>query len=194
MTKIIAFAGKKQSGKTTCSEFVSKVFSSSLLGRSKVYNFADPLKQDICINILGLTYDQCYGTDDDKNQLVDCFWEGKQLTAREVMQFVGTNVFRKMQKNVWASATIKKILFDKFDLAIVADCRFPNEVDAIKSAGGLVIKLTRNLYHSTHESELALDENRYDQSNFDLIVNNDNIGIDEQNQIILNFLSTRNII
>lgn len=190
MTKIIAFAGKKQSGKTTCSEFVCSIFN----GNAKIYNFADPLKIDICMNILGLTYDQCYGTDNHKNELVDCFWEDNQLTAREVMQFVGTNIFRKMQKNVWASATIKKIAQDNLDLAIVADCRFPNEVDAIKSAGGLVIKLTRNLYNSTHESELALDSERYEQSNFDLIINNDSIGIEQQNQIIKSFLSSKAVI
>lgn len=190
MTKIIAFAGKKQSGKTTCSDFVKNIFA----GNAKVYNFADPLKMDICMNILGLTYDQCYGSDNSKNELVDCFWENRQLTAREVMQFVGTNVFRKMQKNVWASATVKKIAQDNLDLAIVADCRFPNEVEAIKSAGGLVIKLTRNLYNSTHESELALDPDRYEQSNFDLIINNDSIGIEQQNHIIRNFLSNKVII
>ena len=33
----------------------------------RLYSFADPLKRDICINILGLTHQQCYGSDIDKN-------------------------------------------------------------------------------------------------------------------------------
>ena len=60
MTQIIAFAGRKQSGKTTCSEFVQKYANGSTepYNSVKIYNFADPLKLDICIKILGLTTDQ----------------------------------------------------------------------------------------------------------------------------------------
>lgn len=195
-TKIVAFAGRKQSGKTTCSEFVAKYYNGAIepFNKARVYNFADPLKKDICMNILGLTYDQCYGEDMDKNTLTDIEWEGKKLTAREVMQFVGTNIFRKMKNNVWAGATVNKILSDKPDLAIVADCRFPNEVEAIRGAGGIVIKLTRNPYNSTHESETALDEINYSNSNFDLVIYNDNINIVEQNQIVLEFLKKKKVL
>lgn len=193
---IIAFAGRKQSGKTTCSEFVQKYFNGIIepFNSAKIYNFADPLKQDICINILGLTPHQCYGTDDQKNELVDCYWGGKQLTAREVMQMVGTDMFRAMQKNVWSSATIRKIQNDKPQLAIIADCRFPNEVDAVKDAGGIVIKLTRNPHNSDHASEIALDPNNFDQSNFDLVVDNRNISIDEQNMSLMLFLQNKGIL
>jgi hypothetical protein len=194
MTKIIAFAGRKQSGKTTCSEFVANIVTGNLLGDVKIYNFADPLKQDICINILGLTYDQCYGSDESKNELVNCFWDNKQLTAREVMQMVGTDMFRAMQTNVWSSATVRKIQQEKPTVAIIADCRFPNEVDAIKEVGGLVIKLTRNPYNSDHLSEMALDNNKYNQNNFDLVVDNRYLNIGEQNKIIYNFLTQHKVI
>jgi hypothetical protein len=69
MTKIIAFSGRKQSGKTTSSEFVSSFFNNSF--NVKIYNFADPLKKDICMNILGLTHNQCYGEDIYKNTLTN---------------------------------------------------------------------------------------------------------------------------
>lgn len=189
MTKIIAFAGRKQSGKTTCSEFVAQEYIAKMYGqKAKIYNFADPLKQDICINILGLSRDQCYGSDDHKNTLTECYWDNKRLSAREVMQFVGTNIFRQMKQNVWASATINKIRNDDPPIAIIADCRFPNEVEAIKNAGGLVIKLTRNPFNSDHESETALDPENYPIENFSLVVNNDSLSIKEQNEIIRNFL------
>lgn len=192
MTKIIAFAGRKQSGKTTCSEFVAQEYAKIIKEQKvKIYNFADPLKQDVCINILGLTYDQCYGSDDHKNTLTECYWNNNRLTAREVMQFVGTNVFRQMKQNVWASATINKIRNDNPSVAIIADCRFPNEVEAIKNAGGLVIKLTRNPHNSYHESEIALDPEVYDNNNFDLIINNSDISIQEQNSLLLDFLNTK---
>lgn len=196
MTKIIAFAGRKQSGKTTCSEFIAKYFNGAIepFNGAKIYNFADPLKKDICMNILGLTYEQCYGEDIDKNTVTDIEWNGLKLTAREVMQFVGTDLFRKMKYDVWSSATINKIKNEKPKLAIIADCRFPNEVEAVRNAGGIVIKLTRNPYNSDHASEVALDENVYPTSNFDLVIYNDNISIQEQNQVILNFLKKKKVL
>lgn len=186
---IIAFAGRKQSGKTSSCEFVKNLFETSNLGQSKIYNFADPLKQ-VCIDILGLTYDQCYGTDENKNELVDCYWPGidQQMTAREVMQHLGTDMFRRLQQNVWSAATIRLIEKEKPHMALIADCRFPNEVDAVKNAGGIVIKLNRNLYESTHSSEIALDDNLYDQSKFDLVIDNQDSNLSKKNKTIYNFL------
>lgn len=199
MIKIISFAGRKQSGKTTSSEFVAKCYNELFtpvtpVDGAKIYNFADPLKKDICINILGLTQTQCYGNDDDKNTLTDVWWDNKRLNAREVMQFVGTDLFRKMKNDVWASATINKIKQEKPNLAIIADCRFPNEVEAIKNAGGIVIKLTKNPFSSDHDSETALDPDKYDQSNFDLIIENDNLSLIEKDNIIHEFLIDKGIL
>ena len=193
---IIAFAGRKQSGKTTSSDFVKNIFENRGLGIAGQYNFADPLKTDICMNIFGLTYHQCYGDDDSKNQLVDCYWPDtkKQMTAREVMQYVGTDVFRKIQHNVWAGATINKIKKDKPDLALIADCRFPNEVEAIRNINGLVIKLTRSPLDSDHASETALDPKNYDSTNFDYIIDNTRMSIGEQNEIIYNFLISKRVL
>lgn len=196
MTKIIAFAGRKQSGKTTCSECVQKYWNGTIepFNGAKIYNFADPLKKDICMNILGMSYDQCYGTDEQKNELVNCYLDNKQLTAREVMQFVGTNIFRAMQKNVWADATIHKIHDEQPPLAIIADCRFPNEVEAVRNAGGIVIKLNRNPYNSDHDSETALDECNYSIQNFDLVINNQIMTIPEQNHLIIQFLQKKKVL
>lgn len=191
MTKIIAFAGRKQSGKTTSAEFVANLFWQQR--DAKIYNFADPLKT-LCIEILGLQHNQCYGSDEDKNQLVNCYWEDKQLTAREVLQIVGTDMFRKMQNHVWSNATIRQILREQPDMAIIADCRFPNEVDAIKRVGGIVIKLTRNPHNSDHASEIALDPDQYDQFNFDLVIENHDIDITAQNKIIFDFLQFKGIL
>lgn len=195
MTKIIAFAGKKQSGKTTCSDYVCNHYSTlhNYNKSAKVLNFADSLKQDICMNILGLSHKQCYGDDSDKNTITNIKWDNKYLTAREAMQFIGTDLFRKMNPNVWADATINKISKLKIDLAIIADCRFPNEVEAVKNAGGIVIKLTRNIYNETHSSETALDPDYYDQNNFDLIVTNHNLSIERQNQTIIAYLEQKGV-
>ena len=195
---IIAFAGRKQSGKTTSAEFVKNIFENRGLGVARIYNFADPLKQ-LCMDVLGLTYSQCYGPDESKNERVDCYRHyapdsSGQMTAREVMQYVGTDIFRKMQHNVWSAATIRLIEKEKPDLAIIADCRFPNEVEAIKNNDGLVIKLNRNPYNSTHASEESLDANRYDATNFNLVIDNDELTIGKQNEIIHDFLIDKGIL
>ena len=208
MCKIIAMAGRKQSGKTTSCEYIGQEFEKKywekhgyVIDQSedrvpfKIYNFADPLKK-LCIDILGLTDQQCYGTDANKNEIVNCKWPGidAKMTAREVLQYVGTDIFRRMQHNVWADATIRKIKKENFPLALVADCRFPNEVKAVKSAGGIVIKLNRNLYHSEHESEIALDVDKYDQSNFDFTIDNQDLQIVDTHQLIKNYLEKQRIL
>jgi hypothetical protein len=191
MTQIIAFAGRKQSGKTSCASFITTLFPEGVV---KVYNFADPLKQDICMNILGLTYEQCYGDDDQKNILTEIEWEGSKLTAREVMQFIGTDIFRKMKNDVWASATLNRIKQESPKLAVIADCRFPNEVNAIKDVGGMVIKLTRNPFDSDHSSEIALDYKNYDHRNFDLIITNHFMSINHQNNVIYKYLRKKGLL
>lgn len=192
---IIAFAGRKQSGKTSACDFTSRIFSDTTRSNSCIYNFADPLKK-MCMEIFGLSYNQCYGSDDHKNELVNCVWPDSksQMTAREVMQYVGTDVFRQMQHNVWADATIRKIQDENLPLSLIADCRFPNEVEAVKKAGGLVVKLNRNLYHSSHESETALDEENYDQHNFDLVIDNQDMEQVDKNKRIFQFLKDKRVL
>lgn len=213
MTKIVAFAGRKQSGKTTSAEFLEKYFNETIkpIDGAKIYNFADSLKQDICMSILGLTYDQCYGEDIHKNTLTSIRWRDMPeyniswtyrtdydvsgfMTARQVMQKIGTNIFRRIKHDVWSSALINKIKRESPKLAIIADCRFPNEAQAVKQGDGIVIKLTRNPYNSDHESETALDKINYADHNFNLVVYNENISISEQNQVILKFLIGKGVI
>lgn len=161
------------------------LFLEKLQNEIKIYNFADILKTDICMNILGLTYDQCYGSDENKNELTSVKWpselnNGNFMTAREVMQYVGTDIFRKMDTNVWVKSTINKIIKESPELAIITDCRFPNEVEAIKNIGGKVLRLTRSPFLSDHISETVLDKENYDWNNFDYIINNNNYNLYDQ--------------
>jgi len=182
----------------------------------KLYSFADLLKQEVCVNILGLTWEQCYGGDDDKNSLTHLKWEDMpgitcdesyndravqevcgmmlneclqyhepgQMTAREVLQYVGTDIFRKMYGNVWADATIKKVKEDGADLAIICDARFPNEVNTVQNAGGKVMRLARNPFNDQHASETALDPENFDWNTFDWIVDNKDMNIGQQNDAV----------
>lgn len=178
-------------------DFIKKQVFQQLNNVCKIYTFADILKKDICINILGLSEDQCYGTDEDKNSLTDIKWEDMPgyetswkeakdyhnsglMTARQVLQFVGTDIFRKFKPNVWVDATINKIKKEKPQIAIITDCRFPNEIDAIKNNNGYTIRLTRNPFNSEHLSECILDSTNYDWNKFDCVIQNDSMTIYEQ--------------
>jgi hypothetical protein len=179
-TKIIAFSGRKQSGKTVCSEFLKGLLLTNGYQDVEIFNFADPLKEDICMNMFNLTYIQCYGEDNSKNELVDAYWEDKQLSARDLMQLIGTDLFRKLNKNVWVNALINKIRKTNHQVVIVSDCRFPNEVESIKNNNGLVFRLNRNKHHSDHISESILDSDVYDWNNFDAIISNEQMTVREQ--------------
>ena len=195
MTKIIAFSGRKQSGKSTGADFITSTIDQHLLDMSyAIYSFADPLKKDICMGVLGLTEQQCYGSDDDKNTMTDLWWDGVNLTAREAMEIIGTKLFRTLKTNVWVDATINKIKSQNLDLAIIADCRFPNEVEAIKNNGGLNIRLDLDPFNSQSTSEKSLDREEYDWSNFDLVIENSKMNIDQKNNSILHFLYHRHIL
>ena len=114
MTKILAFSGRKQSGKSSSGEFVQKLINDTRPSVTcGLYGFADPLKKTICIDLLGLSENQCYGTDEDKNSLTNIKWKSMPdyniswtyskdydpsgfMTARQVMEFVGTRIFREI--------------------------------------------------------------------------------------------------
>jgi hypothetical protein len=101
-----------------------------------------------------------------------------EFTPRELMQFIGTDLFRdKLLNNIWVNALFAdykkpaQIAIEttggytnyptsvNFPNWIITDVRFPNEVEAIKKRGGIVIRINRNNIDnsSTRESETALD-------------------------------------
>ena len=163
----------------------------------KAYSFADMLKMNVCVDVLGLTYEQCYGADDQKNTSTHIKKEDfpgidgtGAMTAREVMQYVGTDFFRNIYPDVWADSTIRRIKSEGTAFAVITDCRFPNEVDAIKKEGGKVIRLTRNgKADDDHSSEASLDKENYDWSNFDFILDKDNMNVAESNEAIYSKLT-----
>lgn len=185
MTKeptIIALSGRKGGGKNTLSSFILEHYQYHIAAYKNTLceemAFADGIK-DFCIDILGLDYDQCYGSDDDKNTPTEYKWENtpqfhhgwdgsKYMSGREVMQIYGTESVRAWFGNVWAEATVRKI--QKMDLgcAIVTDNRFPDEVETILGQPkGYIIRLTRSPYdgNDLHSSETALDDFDWDRPN-----------------------------
>jgi hypothetical protein len=153
----------------------------------KIYHFADPLK-DLAVNLFDLNEEDVYGNDEQKNQHTDLLWENMpnnfankqgKMTNREFLEHFGTNIVRKIKYDAWSEYSIKKILKEQAEIAIVPDIRFPNEVHAIKNSGGAVIRLTRDIFNSQTEPEKSLDKEVFDWENFDLIVDNASTTLEE---------------
>jgi len=101
---------------------------------------------------------------DDGNRYVR---KSEILTPRRLLQIVGTECGRQIiHPNIWVNS-----LFQDDDNAnwIITDVRFPNEANAIKERGGVLIRVNRGLATGVeHESETALD----DYEGFDYIIEN----------------------
>lgn len=232
MTRILAFAGSKQSGKNTCCNFLHgyqmrsyKIVDEFHISEDgdlivdtimqdadgeeqknqgvldvtredmdfagwaaynmwpfiKHYAFASTLKE-IAVGLFDLTKEQCYGTDAQKNSLTWIHWENMpgyegentgRMSAREFLQYFGTDICRKIYNEVWTERTISDISREEPLIAVISDCRFPNEAKAIKQAGGKIIHLTRRPHEDVHSSETALEG--FDE--YDAVIDNTNLDI-----------------
>lgn len=88
------------------------------------------------------------------------------MTVRQVLQFVGTELFRnQLDPDVWLNSIFLKSWAED-DIVIIADARFPNEA-ALGCKNGLLIRVERDtgLVNDGHKSENALaDYNNYDHT------------------------------
>lgn len=166
----------------------------------KHYAFASSLKE-IAEKMFNIPRECLYGTDDQKNRVMPhLLWENMPgvyidkydfinanthpaecgliyhepgpMTAREFMQFFGTEIMRKMYEPIWVERTIKDIQTEESQLAVISDCRFKNEAVALKQAGAKLVYLDRSISNSDNH----LSENGFgDFSDFDLVINNSNM-------------------
>lgn len=143
---IIVISGKAGAGKDT----LGKMIAEDLEEKDKcvlVTHYADLLKY-LCTSLF--------------------HWDGKKdEKGRSLLQYVGTDVIRKKEPDFWVNfiANVLSLFPNEWDYVIIPDCRFPNEIDVLKSAGYKVvhIRVTRNNYmtltasQQCHPSETALD-------------------------------------
>ena len=191
------------------------LFDSHQLGKYiKIYSLAEPLKE-FCIDILGLKRELVYGTDKQKNSLTDLEWDympgvitdkdwyedlkeqvndieslltyhaSGKMTVREVLQFVGTDIFRRMNPNCWTGYLLAQIAVDQPELALVSDVRFPDETIGIRKVGGIVIHLTRDPYKKKKDQHAS---EKIDDSEADIILDNQKMTIPQQNKALYNAL------
>lgn len=144
LPRVVALTGAAGSGKSTAAEYLIRRHSYERV------KFAGPLK-DMC-RAIGMTESQIEG---ESKEEPAAMLSGK--TPRHAMQTLGTEWGRKcMGEDFWANlwlSRVKAIL--AFDgRVVVDDCRFPNEAAAVRSLGGVIIKLDgRGGIAGAHASE-----------------------------------------
>jgi hypothetical protein len=90
------------------------------------------------------------------------------MTVRDLLQKLGTDACRNgLHKNTWVNALMadyEPVAFEQPSNWIITDTRFPNEAQAIKKAGGIVIRVDRPGVKpvNPHKSETSLDDWDFD--------------------------------
>ena len=157
--KVICISGKAGSGKSTCAEAMREHLERTTDLRVLLCNYADALKYVLKAYV---------------------HWNGqKDEAGRKLLQEKGTDEMRAYDANFWVKflVGILSAYHKSWDVVIVADCRFKNEIDLLKSAGFSVtaVRIVRPNFDNgltkeqkSHESETELDEYAFDE----VIVNN----------------------
>jgi hypothetical protein len=142
---IVALSGYAGVGKDACAEM--------LVRRYGFYHckFADVIKQMVG-QMLGVPARR-FEDREWKETIVP--WLGR--TPRELLQTLGTDWGRELvHPDVWVKTTMYRVRF--MSRVVVSDCRFDNEAQAVRDAGGKVINITRPGFDpvNDHRSEIAL--------------------------------------
>jgi hypothetical protein len=155
--KLLGIAGKKKSGKDLAAKYIQDILRKKDPSRlTGAVGFADGVKS-VAAEALSINR-MTFFEDKNKEKL---FRIGKdtELTGREILQRVGTELFRVgMCDDFWVHRLMKVISDQPDFFMVVTDVRFPNEVEAIEAAGGIIIHLNRETgLTDDHPSETSLD-------------------------------------
>lgn len=143
-TRLIALVGHAGAGKDTVASFMP--------GRR--FSFAETLKR-FTQEVFAFADAQVWGVQADKERPDPRYTraDGLPLTPRHAMQQVG-NLFRQLHPTIWAEAGVRKAVewlgsadssytIAPRPLAVITDCRFINEAQEVRRAGGEVWRIVR---------------------------------------------------
>lgn len=142
---IIGLVGKKQVGKDTVAQYLVNYYDFIQ------HAYAAPLKK--ACQVLFLLESEQLHVNRLKEQ-TDPRW-GK--TPREMMQLVGTDLFRQhVDQDFWVKHMEHWLNehTDKNKNIVISDVRFQNEADLIRKKGGVLWLIERDtVFHDNHQSE-----------------------------------------
>lgn len=166
---LICISGKAYSGKDTFAKYLAEALYKKTGLSFIMMAFATELKRKSKEDF-DLSYEQLWGSSkeapdfrypkEDKNS---------HFTPREIMQSVG-GFYRTIDPNYWINKLFEVVNEKKYTNVIITDVRYKNEANAVKSKGGIVIRINseEKSKSGTHASEVDLD----DYIGFDIEVHN----------------------
>ena len=107
---------------------------------------------------------------------VDVWWShklGYEVTPRLILQKFGTEACRNgIADNIWIAALEKRI--HGYEDVVISDCRFPNEIDFIRSAGGIIVRVKRGDDPSPEElSKMHISETAWNSYDPNYVIHNE---------------------
>ena len=186
MGKLIGILGRKRCGKDTIGNYAIANYD------YKRYAFADPIK-----DILKIMFDFDEKQLNENKEQIDERWG---VSPRTILQHFGTEICRndltKYIKNIkleddtlWIK--LFRIFYEKNhdkDI-IITDVRFLDEINAIKSMGGKILKVNRtNIEYDIHSSEKDIDNHDSDLIDYNIDNNNTLDDLYSQVDTILNLI------
>ena len=204
MNRLVILTGKARSGKDTSLMHIQYLLHLHKNRIASTIAFAKPLKT-FCIEVLGLTYEHCYGDTFQKNSYTNIQWAdmplpseiirqyriennsvGNCMTGREVMEVFGSYICRKMFPECWAKAAEQEYVRNMGLSNVqyfITDCRFPNEIEVFKKYNPLLIRLHRNTEDRQAISETALDF--FDWDAYDTVhIHNSDLSLEDRNKLL----------
>jgi len=169
---LFVISGKARVGKDT----FGVILKDALEGTYTIMAYADELKKK-CMEDFDLSYEQLYGdfkeVPDKRYRKGPYFPDKKEYwTPREILQFMGTDCYRKIDNNFWVKSLIKRIKKDNLTNVIITDARFPNEIDIVKDLGAFHIRVLRDNTEEIHGKEHASEISLNNCTNIDFTVYN----------------------
>ena len=154
---IIGICGLIGSGKDTIADYLQNIH------QFRRESFAHALK-DAVAQVFGWDRELLEGRTKESRawrEEVDPWWAERlkmpNLTPRYVLQVWGTEVARKsFHDDIWIASLENKLRKTKDDV-VISDCRFPNEIKSIRSAGGIVIRVVRGPEPVWYDAALSVN-------------------------------------
>jgi len=163
MEKIIGLTGYARSGKNSSADAITNYFRQ--YGYTcEHYSFAYPIYKAVAI----LTNRSVEFVEKHKDEIC----EAQGVTYRKLLQTLGTDWARNINKDFWIRNLKDRISSSKADIIFVTDVRFLNEAEFIKSyEGGEVIRVKKQgqelrdvKYQHASEKEIDLISEDYEIS------------------------------